>query len=434
MVKGEQTRSSVNADGPCAFDKNPQNYEARAAAPNSAFSVVIPTTGGATTIEGIKLRSRLRTSLVTQQGDYRPLEMSADYAHLISGPLSEHIRPGPYQLSLNGELETGRSWELPVALAHFLCERGALTTNSEPAAINFDVQAQSEPTRPVRPGYLIWATGKLDADLSPLPDEYRLDLKLQTSKALLERASADGQKIIFAIPPNLEKRQLTELEEAAHRWDGEVHILESGHEVGALIDSLIGKRQALTGPPEAAWPTIASENPARSFFYRHKWVLAGLTAVVILVGSLSTQNTSGVSNNKPASGLDSLLVERIESATLNECHTAIYTESVKLDMAPLRPDGHLYQVDTGGGLCGLRFVNIGDAPLSINLDLTLRSNAIVGSWAIFSANGQRLAPTWETIVYFASYPLPGDYKLGVSTSERLDAIVRLRAETPQPKE
>src|SRR5262245_48846002 len=91
--------------------------------------VVIPTTAGPVTIRRVGRRDGVPISFVVADGDYRPLYASGDYGKLTTsgGPLatalgSEHA--GSFELRVDHSFETGRSWEVPVCVAHSLLAAG----------------------------------------------------------------------------------------------------------------------------------------------------------------------------------------------------------------------------------------------------------------------------------------------------------------------
>ncbi|KMO27190.1 hypothetical protein [Methylobacterium aquaticum] len=144
--------------------------------------VVVPTTGGPVVLLSLKRRPGLPASAAFAAGDYRPLPWSGDYARLAAsgGPLSRLADAGPYELRLSGSFDAGRSWEVPVCLAHGLVARGhSLTADPEAADL------------------VLWATGAVDLDLAVLPGDYALLDKLARSADLLAAAKAD---LVLLLP------------------------------------------------------------------------------------------------------------------------------------------------------------------------------------------------------------------------------------------
>ena len=83
--------------------------------------VIVPTTHEPITIESLKRRRRLPASYVALKGDFRPLQISSDYDRFVRGPLQAVLGElVSFELVLDGDIDCGRSWELPVLIAHFL--------------------------------------------------------------------------------------------------------------------------------------------------------------------------------------------------------------------------------------------------------------------------------------------------------------------------
>lgn len=120
----------------------------------------------------------------TQQ-DYRPLPVSAAYQAFTAqgGPLDVAfgISSSSFDLRLSARVDTGRSWELPVALAHWLQGQGHLVGVDEPEL-------------------LVWATGALDLDMGVIVQDYHLERKLAASLGLLKAAVEKGCRVVVLLP------------------------------------------------------------------------------------------------------------------------------------------------------------------------------------------------------------------------------------------
>jgi hypothetical protein len=150
------------------------------------LTVIIPTTGGPLLIKALRPRPGLPASAAFAEGDFRPLPWSGDYGRLTapSGPLAGAAGTlEPHELRLSGSFDAGRSWEVPVSLAHLLIAKGK-------HAIVEPQEAEA----------MIFATGAVDLDLAPIPGDYALLDKI-------ERLFADtrftflGAKTFFALLP-----------------------------------------------------------------------------------------------------------------------------------------------------------------------------------------------------------------------------------------
>ncbi|TGE01748.1 hypothetical protein [Methylobacterium nonmethylotrophicum] len=156
--------------------------------------VVVPTTGGPVVLRSLRSRPGLPASAAFAAGDYRPLPWSGDYARLAAagGPLSRlaDVDAGPYELRLSGSFDAGRSWEVPVCLAHGLVARGyALTTEPEAADL------------------VLWATGAVDLDLAVLPGDYALLDKVARSRDLLATAERADLAVLLPEGPETEEAE-----------------------------------------------------------------------------------------------------------------------------------------------------------------------------------------------------------------------------------
>jgi hypothetical protein len=149
------------------------------------FALMVPTTGAVLHLCALVPRPGLPHGAAFAQGDYRPLPLSADYRVLAGpeGPIARHLGAAitPHELRLSGAPDGGRSWEVPVALAHLLLSKGwTLARPGEPADLT------------------LWATGAVDLDMRLLPGDYSLERKVEASRAEL---AAAGNTVIAVLPP-----------------------------------------------------------------------------------------------------------------------------------------------------------------------------------------------------------------------------------------
>ncbi|WP_410824802.1 hypothetical protein, partial [Methylobacterium oryzisoli] len=150
--------------------------------------VVVPTTGGPLRLRALRPRPGLPASAAFAEGDYRPLPWSADYARLAApgGPLARipGVAAVPHELRLSGSFDAGRSWEVPVCLAHGLIARG-LRLAAEPGEADL----------------VLWATGAVDLDLAILPGDYALLDKIARSRDLFDAAPQAGLAVLLPEGP-----------------------------------------------------------------------------------------------------------------------------------------------------------------------------------------------------------------------------------------
>lgn len=149
--------------------------------------IVVPTTGGPLVMRSLKARPGLPASAAFAQGDYRPLPWSGDYARLAApgGPLSSLTGAmAAHELRLSGSFDAGRSWEVPVCLAHGLLARGHRLV-AEPGEADL----------------VLWATGAVDLDLAVLSGDYALLDKIERSRALLDSAPQAVRAVLLPEGP-----------------------------------------------------------------------------------------------------------------------------------------------------------------------------------------------------------------------------------------
>lgn len=200
--------------------------------------VVIPTTRGPLRLRTLNPRPGLPAPAAFADGDYRPLPWSADYARLCApgGPLARLDVPRtPHELRLSGSFDAGRSWEVPVCLAHGLAARGHRLA-AEPAQADL----------------ILWATGAVDLDLAVLPGDYALLDKIERSRALL--AEAPDVPLAVLLPEGPE-RASAETAFRAFERAAAPRVLPSGNIPEAL--------EALTRPAEAIPRDPPREPPRR---------------------------------------------------------------------------------------------------------------------------------------------------------------------------
>lgn len=151
-------------------------------------AVIIPTTDGPAPILKLSRLSQAPRSVLRVQDDYRPLPPSSRYHAFIQpgGPLAERIglKGGQYELRLGAAVETGRSWELPAAIAHW-------------------AQTAGHCLDPETADLVVWATGALDNDLSVLVRDYHLRPKLERSEGLLKEWRDRGVAVLLLLPEDV---------------------------------------------------------------------------------------------------------------------------------------------------------------------------------------------------------------------------------------
>jgi hypothetical protein len=225
-------------------------------------TVIIPTTAGPALVAGLHSRPHLPRSQVNTEADYRPLpDISERYHDFVEkgGPLRRLLDLGDvqFELRLDRAPETGRSWELPVALAHWC-------------------SIHSHEIVRENPDLVVWATGAIKPDLDIRPDTYHLRDKLEASGEMLARYRAAGATITLLLPDG----------EEAHRVQEPTESLEA---IAAPVSSVSDAFSALSRTLGSASPGQvgeASEGAARGKDARRGWTvsrIAGLSGVAVLL-------------------------------------------------------------------------------------------------------------------------------------------------------
>lgn len=196
-----------------------------------AILIIIPTTAGPLRLRALAPRPGLPASAAFADGDYRPLPWSADYARLCAagGPLARLVggEVGPHELRLSGSFDAGRSWEVPVGLAHALTARGHRLV-AEPGEADL----------------ILWATGAVDLDLAVLPSDYALLDKFERSRPFLAEA--------------LQARLAILLPDGPGRAQAEAAFVALGRPVAPMVlpdKSLAAALDTLTRPERPAPPS-----------------------------------------------------------------------------------------------------------------------------------------------------------------------------------
>lgn len=197
--------------------------------------VVIPTTDGPSLVRSLRPRAGLPASAAFVDGDYRPLPWSGDYARLSAtdGPLAGIVpaeRLVPHELRLTRSFDTGRSWEVPVCLAHALLAAGHRLVGD-----------------PAEAEVIVWSTGAVDLDLRLLPGIYAVLDKLERSRNFLEGAS--GKPLVALLPPGEGRGEFeTILKGFARKANAFVHSSDSIRDAALFLGSRLGEAGPAPGP------------------------------------------------------------------------------------------------------------------------------------------------------------------------------------------
>lgn len=275
--------------------------------------VVIPTTNGPIEICKLERLTRIPVSTMQLHGDFRQLRIAPDYHAFVTGPLTLHgVSEGAWRLELDDEIDTGRSWELPVLVAHLL-------KDNDPR------------------GRLIWATGAVDGDLCPAPGNYHLDRKIEVNRAILEAARAEGREIVAILPPSQDPEEVPRVRATLEAMGATVHTPRT-------LDDLRAALEAAPARP-ARLPALRTSVP-------WKPVLAILGAAALTAGA-----TLYALSTRPVETADaSLAIEGLYSEGDFTCQDLIWAQAGGRRIAATLSDD-TYRLSNEAPLCGVNVTN-----------------------------------------------------------------------------
>jgi hypothetical protein len=232
--------------------------------------IVIPTTRRPVVVASLKPRPQLPASFAVALGDFRALPIAADYDRLIgrSGPIGIRLADVggvSHELRLSEAFESGRSWEVPVSLAHFVVAAGrTLATGIDDADL------------------IVWSTGAVDIDLAIADQSYHTEEKIRSSLELF--TAARGRPVIAFLPstPNGDGSISPDLRDRVAKLGVELVAIASVEDALRRLD-LQPRHEAAA--PDAGRSRNADEvtdgDRRRGWSWpRMAWLLAGLTAAL----------------------------------------------------------------------------------------------------------------------------------------------------------
>ncbi|TFF18692.1 hypothetical protein E3C22_20920 [Jiella endophytica] len=369
--------------------------------------VIIPTTAKPVELRAIKRRPRVPASYMATAGDFRPLALSSDYHRFVNGPLRLVVADLPsVELSLSDALDCGRSWELPVLIAHLLESAGRLT--------------EAEPM-------LVWATGMVDADLNPQSADYHIPLKLELSRPIFAEAETLGQRAVMVVPPPQSVAERETIEAFCEEFGVELTIAASAAEVLDAFDLAIDTGESGSEPAGAEVLPLAAPMPLAGLSAaggaaalpegrrpgRPVLAVAGLAAILAAAAAGYAVLSSERSTPSPETGRqperaliaasDNLAVDGLYAETRAACQEKIYTGGQFAIEPALRQAGG-YALKAREGLCGLRLRNLSDQAQKLFVDARLTSLAIPGGASVLT--GGELSSGESTLLYFTRPPDP----------------------------
>ena len=146
--------------------------------------VFIATTEGPVAVQKITAEDPDVPSVACRDGTTEVLAISRDYTRFVdrgTGLVARLTGHGAYRLDLDRPVDGGRSWQLPVLLAHLLDVEGRLAGPEEPADLT------------------LLATGEVDREQRVRPVG-QLEQKLSAARALIERHAVRGQPLVVLVP------------------------------------------------------------------------------------------------------------------------------------------------------------------------------------------------------------------------------------------
>lgn len=329
---------------------------AKAGATGKRVAVLVPTTGGTALVCGLEAKPRLPRSKVTRVGDFRAFPIEQDYHRLVEGTHAAlGDTPGNWHLTLSDRVETGRSWELPVLLAHRAVRHGATLTGAIEEA---DV--------------LILATGAVDAALDPAGEVQFVREKLEHAAPYLARARADAE-VLIVLGAGGAAADLAAAEAAAARLpNGRAIVVDRFDALESLVLAALGMRPRQSGVRPAV--------PVRAVALG-----LGVTAAAAAIG-FGLSILLGDTTSSQDDPLAMLALEQLYADSRAACIEASMNGSA-LPARPYAasPDG--LAIPANPVTCALRFRNVGGRPLEIALDQGFAGLVIPGVNPI----GRRLA-------------------------------------------
>ncbi len=340
--------------------------------------VVAPTTGGTVWIERVRARPRLQASYAALKGDFRPLALSPDYHNFVSGPLAAHgIASGAHELLISEDIDSGRSWEIPVLIAHLLESSGRLhdtgTTTEDPSIPD-----------------IIWATGSVDPELQPQGADYSVTRKCEIAAELFKEWHTDGRTAHLIVPGGMPAPDVAAVQHAAETYGFQFSIVKD-------FETLKSAIQFVSETSDEA--QISDTEPSLPPSKRPAWHMPALTvggvaaaAAVIWLGmnalpSDDSTASTGINGSRTGVGTtegagNPITLVRLGAKDRSDCIERIMlTQPMERTTIPMT--NGTYRVPASGGLCGLSFINQSPRALTIRLTGDLVTAAIQGNDALF---------------------------------------------------
>ena len=150
--------------------------------------MLIATTEGPVTIQRITAEDADVPSVACLDGTTTVLGISNDYARFVNkgtGLIADLTGHAAYRLDLDGRVDGGHSWQLPVLLAHLLAREDALAAPDESATLT------------------ILATGEVDRDQRLRAVSGMAEKIAQAEPFLAEQAASERSTLVIVPQPNM---------------------------------------------------------------------------------------------------------------------------------------------------------------------------------------------------------------------------------------
>ena len=154
--------------------------------------VFIATTEGPVAVQKITAEDPDVPSVACRDGTTEVLAISRDYTRFVdrgTGLVARLTGHGAYRLDLDRAVDGGRSWQLPVLLAHLLEAEGRLAGPEEAVDLT------------------VLATGEVDREQRVRPVG-RIGEKLSAARELIDRHAEDDHPLVVLVPQSEESPQL----------------------------------------------------------------------------------------------------------------------------------------------------------------------------------------------------------------------------------
>jgi hypothetical protein len=321
--------------------------------------VIIPTTAGPLIIRKLGPRPALPASCAFADGDFRPLPWSADYARLTAkdGPLARllpFVGMQSHELRLSGSFDAGRSWELPVALAHEALARGDTLTDD-----------------PANADEILFATGAIDLDLKVIPGDYALEPKLAKSTAIFE--AAPQARLDIRLPHGPAAETALHLAKTMAGTRGNARI------VGEVAAKSVAAPAAISAKDQTRAPVIAAGVIAAAAAFVGFWFMrqpAPAPAPVPQPAPSREVALAPVQPMPPAEVASPLIVEELRAPSGSNCRQVVFGAASPTATAVMRDKTTLAPSRLDSTLCGLRFKTVQDSRAQFTLPAELLATGL----------------------------------------------------------